>query len=189
MVCCAIISLIIAGLIWPLRRLLTLASPHKVSPLMWQLSSGPNPQTLPKFSVRARMKSVSYALAGLRFVILNEHNARIHIAAAGFIIFMGLILQIEQMDWAILSMAIISVWFAEIINTAFEYLCDVVSPEKNEAVKHAKDIAAGAVLITALGAIIIGMLILLPYVNTTLSFTQSGFDFGLLIENNLCTGQ
>ena len=61
-------------------------------------------------------------------------------------------------------MAIIGVLFAETINTAFEYLCDVVSPQKNEAVKHAKDIAAGAVLITAIGAVIIGAIVLLPYV-------------------------
>ena len=54
--------------------------------------------------------------------------------------------------------------FAETINTAFEYLCDVVSPQKNDAVKHAKDIAAGAVLITAIGALIIGSIVLLPYI-------------------------
>jgi len=49
------------------------------------------------------------------------------------------------------------------MNTAFEYLCDVVSPEHNDAVRHAKDIAAAAVLLCAIGAVVMGMLIFVPY--------------------------
>ena len=56
------------------------------------------------------------------------------------------------------------VWFAEAMNTAFEYLCDIVSPEFNVSVKRAKDIAAGAVLLTAIVAFILGILIFWPYV-------------------------
>ena len=165
MVCCALISIFLAGLIWPIRYLLKRMRPAKLPPLMWQLAYVPDLEnTAPKFSVSARLESVGYALSGLAFVIRNEHNARIHIAAAIFVAAIGTFYQISGSDWLILILAIIGVLFAETINTAFEYLCDVVSPQKNEAVKHAKDIAAGAVLITAIGAVIIGAIVLLPYV-------------------------
>lgn len=168
MVCCAIISFIFAGLFWPLRSLIAVFKPKKVSPLLWQLSTGPASTTILEspvpFSLSARVKSVGYAISGIRFVIRNEHNARIHIAAAAGVVMMGLFYKIEAADWLILVLSIVSVWFAETINTAFEYLCDVVSPEKNESVRHAKDIAAGAVLITALGAVVIGTIVMFPYI-------------------------
>ena len=61
-------------------------------------------------------------------------------------------------------MAIMAVWTAEALNTAFEFLADVASPEFHPLVKHAKDVAAGAVLISAIGAVIIGLFVLGPYV-------------------------
>lgn len=165
MVCCALISILLACLLWPIRSLISRFRPAKTPPLMWQLAPSGNFETPPPaFSLSARAKSVSYAIAGLGFVIRNEHNARIHIAAAILVLTAGLFYQISAPDWLILILAIVGVWFAETMNTAFEYLCDVVSPQKNEAVRHAKDIAAGAVLITAMGAALIGVIILYPYV-------------------------
>lgn len=168
MVCCAIISFIVAGLFWPLRSLIGMFKPKRVEPLFWQLSTStvnPSAPNRPeRFSLSARVKSISYAVSGIGFVIRNEHNARIHIASAAGVVIMGLFYRIDAVDWLILVLAIISVWFAETINTAFEYLCDVVSPEKNESVRHAKDIAAGAVLITALGAVVIGLIVMFPYI-------------------------
>ncbi|MDA8708195.1 diacylglycerol kinase family protein [Hellea sp.] len=173
MVCCALISIILAGLIWPIRKIFARFRRHKTPPLMWRLSSGETVETRPpSFSLSARLKSVSYAVTGIGFVIRNEHNARIHIAAALVVVLIGMLYKISAADWLILVLAITSVWFAETINTAFEYLCDVVSPQKNEAVRHAKDIAAGAVLITAIGAIIIGFIVMFPYI-------QNGFEGGL----------
>jgi diacylglycerol kinase len=66
-------------------------------------------------------------------------------------------------DWRWIAVAVALVWFAEALNTAFEYVCDVVSPGEHAAVKHAKDIAAGAVLICAVGAAMIGCLTFWPY--------------------------
>ena len=171
MVCCALISLIIAALLWPLRKIIALFRPEKLSALQWQLCpiDGANPTSPTGFSLAARAKSVGYALDGLGFVLRNEHNARIHIAAACVVFTLGFLLHIKSGDWMILVIAIMSVWFAETINTAFEHLCDVVSPEKNQSVGKAKDIAAGAVLITAIGAAIIGTLTLAPYVTGFLS--------------------
>lgn len=171
MVCCALISIVLAALVWPLRYLFRMVRPAKTPPLMWQLAGVENPQNaVPRFSISARLESVGYALSGLGFVIRNEHNARIHIATAIAVMALGTYFQISGSDWIILILAIISVLFAETINTAFEYLCDVVSPQKNEAVKHAKDIAAGAVLITAIGAVIIGAIVLLPYIISEFGF-------------------
>jgi len=186
MVCCAIITLLLAGLFWPLRKIISWFTPQKTPPLLWQLAASPQSDVSPHFSFAARVKSVSYALAGLGFVIRNEHNARIHIAAAMLIIILGLSYQINASDWVILVLAIISVWFAETINTAFEYLCDVVSPQKNEAVRHAKDIAAGAVLITAIGAVIIGAIVMFPYIENGFSGRHGGMTYEALIANNLC---
>ena len=60
-------------------------------------------------------------------------------------------------------LAIVSVWTAEALNTAFEFLCDVASPEFHPLVAKAKDVAAGAVLITAVGASLVGLLVLGPH--------------------------
>ena len=88
----------------------------------------------------------------------------LHLIATIAVITLGFFLHIGQTDWRWLVMAIIMVWVAEAFNTAVEYLCDVVSPAYSEAVKHAKDIAAGAVLICAFGAAIIGVLTFWNYV-------------------------
>jgi len=190
MICCVIISFIIASLLWPLRSLVARFRPNRVPPLMWQLADGPRDGQIdepsanptPKFSLAARAESFGYALSGLRFVIKNEHNARIHVAAAALVLVLGVTYRIAPADWSILVLSIISVWFAETINTAFEYVCDVVSPEKNEAVKHAKDIAAGAVLITAMGAVIIGTIVMLPYIMDGLN----PMPYPAFVMNNLC---
>ena len=80
MVCCALITLVIAGLIWPIRYLIRLMSPAKVPPLMWQLASVEvNQNTSPSFSVSARMESFGYAFSGLGFVIRNEPVSYTHL--------------------------------------------------------------------------------------------------------------
>jgi len=61
-------------------------------------------------------------------------------------------------------LAIVGVWMAEALNTAFELLCDVASPQFHPVVKQSKDVAAGAVLISAMGAVVIGLLVLGPHI-------------------------
>ena len=63
------------------------------------------------------------------------------------------------------------------MNTAFEHICDVVSPGNNESVRIAKDVAAGAVLISAIGAVILGALIMMPYIAAPVS--MPALDFAL----------
>jgi diacylglycerol kinase (ATP) len=73
------------------------------------------------------------------------------------------VLRISADDWRWVIAAIVLVWLAETINTAFEHLCDVVSPELNASVQRAKDIAAAAVLVCVIGAVALAALIFAPY--------------------------
>jgi diacylglycerol kinase (ATP) len=117
----------------------------------------------PAFTVAGRLKSVRHAVAGIATMLRTQHNAWLHLAATILVVGLGLALRIAAADWRWLIVAIVLVWVAEGMNTAFEHLCDVVQPDFHERVKTAKDIAAGAVLITALGAAALGILIFWPY--------------------------
>ena len=107
--------------------------------------------------LRERIKSFGHAWTGLVFLVKSEPHARFHLLATVLVILAAWALDVSLQDWRWLILAIALVWVSEAINTAFEYLCDVVSPEFSEAVKHAKDIAAGAVLIAAIAAAFIGI--------------------------------
>jgi diacylglycerol kinase len=83
-----------------------------------------------------------------------------------------LVLKVTPADWRWLIAAIGLVWMAETFNTAVEYVCDTVSPGYSETVKRAKDIAAGAVLICAVAAALMGAITLWPYVFIPLARTD-----------------
>jgi diacylglycerol kinase (ATP) len=117
------------------------------------------------FSLIARIKSFRYALAGLWLMLRTQHNAWIHLAATILVCTAGLVLKISMADWRWLIVAILLVWVAEALNTAFEHLCDVVSPDFHHTVQKSKDIAAGAVLLCALGAVGIGLVTFWPYIS------------------------
>jgi diacylglycerol kinase (ATP) len=117
-----------------------------------------------KFSVRARARSFFFAARGIKTMFVSQHNAWIHAVATVLVIALGLVAGLTRLEWFVLVLAIVAVWMAESINTAFEFLCDVTSPEFHPVVEKAKDVAAGAVLITALGATAIGALVFVPYV-------------------------
>jgi diacylglycerol kinase len=114
------------------------------------------------FSPAARLRSFVYAGRGIGILIGSQHNAWIHALATLSVVGLGLALGIPRLEWMALVIAIVSVWAAEAINTAFEFLCDVASPEFHPLVEAAKDVAAGAVLICAIGASITGLLVLGP---------------------------
>ena len=116
-----------------------------------------------RFSLLARLKSIKDALAGITLLLKNEHNSRVHLAATVLVISMAFYLSVSAMEWALLAIAITMVWSAEGFNTALEYLCDKVSPEHDELIGQAKDVAAAAVLLTAIGAVVIGALVFIPY--------------------------
>ena len=120
------------------------------------------------FSPAARLRSFVYAGRGIRAMIASQHNAWIHAAVTCSTVGLGLALGIPRLEWLAVVLAIVSVWTAEALNTAFELLCDVASPEFHPLVEAAKDVAAGAVLICAIGAAITGVLVLGPPLITIL---------------------
>jgi diacylglycerol kinase (ATP) len=118
--------------------------------------------TANSFLPAARLRSFVYAGRGIRTMIASQHNAWIHAAATLIAVALGLALGISRSEWMAMVIAIVSVWTAEAINTAFEFLCDVASPGFHPLVRAAKDVAAGAVLICAVGAAVTGVLVLGP---------------------------
>lgn len=92
-------------------------------------------------------------------MLRSQQNAWIHAFATVTVIIFGIHFGLTKAEWCWIVLAAISVWTAEALNTAFEYLTDVASPEFHPLAAKAKDVAAGAVLITAIGAVLIGGLI------------------------------
>ena len=95
-------------------------------------------------------------------MLRSQHNAWIHALATVAALVAGLVLGISRGEWLAILLSIMAVWVAEALNTAFESLCDVASPEFHPAVERAKDVAAGAVLIAAIGAVLVGLLVFGP---------------------------
>jgi diacylglycerol kinase len=115
-----------------------------------------------KFSFRKRLKSFKYAFQGLRILLLEEHNSRIHLVAAIIVIIAGLLLKISLMEWALLAIVIGSVFISELFNSALENLANHLSPGQSENIGKVKDLAAAAVLVSAFIAILTGCVIFLP---------------------------
>lgn len=114
------------------------------------------------FTLRKRLKSFKYAFHGIYLLIRYEHNAWIHSFAATCVIIAGCYFGLTKTEWIAVTLAIGLVLAAEAVNSSIEALCDLVSPDYNEAIKKSKDIAAGAVLILAISAAIVGLSIFIP---------------------------
>ena len=97
-------------------------------------------------------------------MIRGQHNAWIHAAVTIAVIVLGVFFQLSRFEWCWIVVAIAIVWTAEALNTAFEFLADAASPNFHPIVKDAKDVAAGAVLITAIAAVIIGVIVFWSHV-------------------------
>jgi diacylglycerol kinase (ATP) len=111
----------------------------------------------------ARLRSFGYAFRGLRILLQTQQNARIHAVATVLVVAAAVILRISLVEWGLIMLAILSVWVAEAINTAIEFLVDLVSPEPHPLAGNAKDVAAGAVLAAAIGSAVIGGFVFGPY--------------------------
>ena len=110
-----------------------------------------------------RIRSFRDAFSGIRVMIRSQQNAWIHAFVTIIVVIFGIQFELTKYEWCWIILAAIAVWTAEALNTAFEFLTDVASPEFHPLAAKAKDVAAGAVLITAIGAILIGLLIFAPY--------------------------
>ena len=116
------------------------------------------------FQFTGRVRSFKFAFVGIWTMLKSQHNAWIHACATVVVVLAGLFFGVSPSEWCWLVLAIMAVWTAEALNTAFEFLADVASPQFHPLVKHSKDVAAGAVLISTIGSVIIGLLVLGPHV-------------------------
>ncbi len=117
-----------------------------------------------RFSIVKRAKSFTYAGRGLWIVLKTTHNVWIHLLILALAVTLGAFYEISHIDWILLILAATSVLAAEVFNTAIEIDINLTSPEFHPYARDTKDIAAGAVLLTAIAATIIGILIFAPYV-------------------------
>lgn len=108
------------------------------------------------------IKSFGYAVKGIIRLFGSENNAKIHLIAGTLAVALALWLGLSAAEWCILVIQISVVMAAEAFNTAIEKLCDVISPERHPVIGTVKDIAAGAVLVTAIASVFTGLFLFLP---------------------------
>lgn len=106
--------------------------------------------------------SFKHAFEGLWYVLSSERNARIHLTVALLVGALGAWLGLTPLEWALIVAAIALVFAGEMLNTVVELTLDLVMPDENSLAKHAKDVAAGAILVASIAAAVIGMIILGP---------------------------
>lgn len=110
-------------------------------------------------SISSRIKSITYALRGLKHLLNTEPNMLLHLLAAIAVIIAGFITGLDRGEWIAVSIAIGLVWMAEGFNTCIELLCDLYTREHNRTIGIIKDISAAAVLISAITAAVIGIIV------------------------------
>ena len=108
------------------------------------------------------INSFKYAFTGIITSFKTERNMKIHVFIMLLVIIVGIVLKVSSLEWMILVILFALVISAELFNTAIETVVDMITKEKNEKAKIAKDVAAGAVLILAIGSIIVGLIIFIP---------------------------
>ena len=111
---------------------------------------------------RGLIKSFGHAFKGLKILFSTQRNAIIHLSLMVLSVILGVLLKISFTEWTIIILSSGMVIAAESFNTALEKLSDTIHPEKNAGIGSAKDIAAGSVLLTAIAALVVGIIIFAP---------------------------
>lgn len=113
---------------------------------------------------RTLVKSFGYAFQGVGYALKYNQNLRIHFIAAFVVVILSITFEVNPFEMGILGIMILLVICAEMINTAIEQMVDLIVKEHREEAKIAKDVSAGMVLLTAVGSVIVGALIFIPYI-------------------------
>jgi len=116
-----------------------------------------------------RVGSFRHAIFGLVDILRTEHTAWVHVTTTGIVLLVSWWVQLSLTELCIILLCIITVWSTEAINTVFEILVNIVSPNFSTTAKRAKDIAAAAVLIASVGSAMIGLLIFIPAIQQKIS--------------------
>lgn len=115
-----------------------------------------------KFSIKTRLQSFKYAFDGFKEFVKSEHNARIHLFFSLVVIILGFLYELNNTEWLFIVFCIALVFITEIINTSIEEIADFICSEDNQKIKKIKDLAALAVLISAIASVTVGLIIFLP---------------------------
>jgi diacylglycerol kinase (ATP) len=115
------------------------------------------------FEFTGRIRSFHNAARGLGLTLRSQPNAWIHAAATVTVVVAGGVLGISRAEWCLIILACAAVWTAEALNTAIEFLADAITKEFHPMIGQAKDVAAGAVLVSALAALVVGVLVFGPH--------------------------
>src|SRR6266702_3844516 len=115
-------------------------------------------------SIRLLQKSFGHAIDGLILALEENQNLRIHFIIAIFVMIASLLLQIDRFEMGILGVMILLVISTEMLNTPVEKIVDLITKEHHKEAKLAKDVAAGMVLINAIGSVIVGSVIFIPHI-------------------------
>ncbi|MDQ3073541.1 MAG: diacylglycerol kinase family protein [Bacteroidota bacterium] len=107
-----------------------------------------------------------YAWQGVKILVKTQLNAKIHVLATFAVVLLGLTLKLSYGEWALITIAIALVWITEAVNTAFEMLMDKITPEYDPITEKIKDISAAAVLFAAILAVLVGIFVLVPKLNS-----------------------
>ena len=119
---------------------------------------------------KSLINSFKYACMGIKSAIKSERNMKIHVLATLIVIAFGFILGLDPLEWVACIFSIVIVISSEMLNTAIETVVDLVSPNINPLAKKAKDIAAGSVLVMAIGAFLVGLIIFIPKIINILHY-------------------
>lgn len=110
------------------------------------------------------LKSFSYAICGILSCLKQERNIRIHLAVSVIVIIASAFFSISKTEWLVILFVIGGVLSLELINSSIERVVDLVTLERHPLAKQAKDMAAGAVFVAVIFAVLIGLIIFLPYI-------------------------
>lgn len=114
------------------------------------------------FSIIKRAKSLTHAVRGISIILKTQHNFWLHIFSAIVVFVLGLYYQIQTVEWISIIFSIGFVLISEAINTAIEIDIDLTSPNYHPYAKDTKDVAAGAVLLSGIVSLIVGLVIFIP---------------------------
>lgn len=115
------------------------------------------------FRLRARAASFRHAFRGVGLLVRSQHNAWIHLGATLAVVAAGEWLGLARLEWCAVVLAVASVWAAEALNSGLEFLADEVSAAPREFIGNAKDLGAAGVLLSSLGAAVVGALVFGPH--------------------------
>jgi diacylglycerol kinase (ATP) len=114
--------------------------------------------------LNGRLRSFGHAFRGLKVLVQTQHNARIHAVATIAVVAAGALARISPIEWLVITLAIVCVWATEALNTSIEFLVNLVSPDLHPLAAKAKDVAAAAVLVAAIGSLIVAIVVFGPHV-------------------------